>query len=64
MYSEPDSIKRGWRLATGGVISGGISLGNALSIEAGYRKLSPVRGFDLSSSFVTASLRFPVGRTR
>ena len=64
MYSEPDGIKRGWRLATGGVISGGISLGNALSVEAGYRKLSPVRGFDLSSSFITASLRFPVGRTR
>jgi hypothetical protein len=64
LHSEPDGIKRGWRLATGGLVSGGITLGNTLSIEAGYRPLSRVRGFNLSSSFISASLRFPVGRTR
>jgi hypothetical protein len=64
MYAESEGIKRGWRLATGGVVSGGVTLGNTFSVEAGYRNLSKVRGFDLSSTFVTVSLRFPVGRTR
>jgi hypothetical protein len=64
LVAEPEGVKRGWRMASGGVVSGGITLGNHFTLEGGVRQLTSVRGFNLSSTFLTASLRFPVGRTR